>query len=351
MAEVVNSNIQKTKIQIEEDNKFIQNTIKILDDIERGDFSKRISFDTNNPILHQLRTVLNQMVTNLESNINHVLEILNEYANYNYLNSINDTNLKAHFKKLANRVNLLKEAITNMLYENMNNGIKLKSDSDILTQSVDDLQKSAQYQIQAIKETMQVVNEISSNIKIASEKTQTAFVRSSKKTKLEVKFVSNRIQELNQVLDNTQENNLTNQKKIAAVKKASKKVKQYKKELEQVKQELPKQEQAAVEPVIDQAMQEVQKTSDHALKIVAAINESQENENSPELSSEEIIAKIESDLEKLEAELGFKAVVKARKYFDNKDYVLALEELTNLEKDVKNIDKELKESRDQDAAE
>jgi len=171
MAEVVNKNIQLTKNQIEEEDKFIENTIKVLNDIERGDFSKRIDFDIKNPILHQLKEVLNQMAINLESNINHVLEVLNEYSNYNYLNSIDSSHLKAHFKKLADGVNLLKEAITNMLNENMNNGTKLKSQSDILTNSVEELQKSAQNQIQAIKEAIEVVEEVSSNIKNASLKT------------------------------------------------------------------------------------------------------------------------------------------------------------------------------------
>jgi len=173
MAKVVNNNILLTKNKIEEDNRFIEGTIEILNDIEKGDFSKRINFNTKNPILNQLGEVINQMVKNLESNINHVLEVLNEYSNYNYLNSINidDANFKAHFKKLADGVNLLKEAITNMLNENMNNGIKLKSESDILTGNANELQKNAHSQIQTIKETIQVVEEISSNIKNASQKT------------------------------------------------------------------------------------------------------------------------------------------------------------------------------------
>jgi len=171
MARVVNQNIQLTKVRIEEENKFIKNTIQILNDIERGDFSKRIDFDIKNPILHQLKEVLNQMTINLETNINHVLEVLSEYSNYNYLNSIDNPGLKAHFKKLADGVNSLKEAITNMLNENMNNGIKLKAQSNILTSNAKELQESAQNQVQAIRETIEVVEEISSNIKNASLKT------------------------------------------------------------------------------------------------------------------------------------------------------------------------------------
>ena len=188
-------------------------------------------------------------------------------------------------------------------------------------------------------------------LKIVSEKAQTAFVKQGKKAELEVKFVSNRIEELNKVLDKTQEKNQTDEKKIAAVKKVNKKVKEYKRELEQAKEELLKQEQTAVEPAIDHALGQAAEASNQALKIVASVNRDKDDLDSPELSSEEIIAKIEADLERLENELGVDALVQAREYFNNGDYVLALEELTNFKKDVKNIDKELKESRDQDAAE
>ena len=183
-------------------------------------------------------------------------------------------------------------------------------------------------------------------LKIVSEKAQTVFVKQDEKTELEVKFVSNRIEELNKVLDKTQEQNQTNEKKIAAVKEVDQKVKEYKRELEHVKEELPKQEQAEVEPAIDNALDQAAETSSQALEIVASINRDKNDLNSPELSSEEIIAKIEIDLEALETELGADAAKAAREYFNNRDYVLALEELTNLEKDVIIIEKELKESRE-----
>jgi len=182
-------------------------------------------------------------------------------------------------------------------------------------------------------------------LKIVSEKAQTVFVKRAEKTELEVKFVSNRLEELNQVLDNAQEKDQTDQKKIAAVKKVDKKIKEYRQELEQVKEDLPQQEQTSVEPAIDKALEQAEEASGQALKILASINRDKNDLDSPELSSEEIIAKIEADLEKLENELGVDALVQAREYFDNNDYVLAQEELTNFKKDVKNIDKELEEPR------
>ena len=172
-------------------------------------------------------------------------------------------------------------------------------------------------------------------LKIVSEKAQASFVSDNKRSELEVRFVENRVKELNQILDQTGP-----EKKAAKAKEVSKKITQYKKELEQAKEKSP-------DLVIDHALEQAQEVSDETLKIVASVDadasgmESVENQ---EISTEEIIARIAADIEKLQAELGQEALEQAKNYFENKDYVLALDALTNLQNN--DIIKKLKEPRE-----
>ena len=76
MAKVVNKNIEKTKISIDEDRKVIDDTIKILTKFEKGDLSQRVNITSSNPALTELITLLNDMACNIENNIDNVLNVL-----------------------------------------------------------------------------------------------------------------------------------------------------------------------------------------------------------------------------------------------------------------------------------
>ena len=73
MAKVINENISITKNNIEEDRKIIEEVVKVLGEFEQGDLSQRVTLQTHNPALSQLTTLLNQMGTNIEKNINNFL--------------------------------------------------------------------------------------------------------------------------------------------------------------------------------------------------------------------------------------------------------------------------------------
>ncbi len=72
MAKIVNQNIKFTKLNIKEDRKFIDQTIKVLSEFEKGDLSQRLNITVNNPSLMQLKFVIDSMASNIETNINNV---------------------------------------------------------------------------------------------------------------------------------------------------------------------------------------------------------------------------------------------------------------------------------------
>ena len=161
IAKVVNENILKTKEGIEEDRKLIDETIAVLGEFEQGDLCKRLNIEVSNPALMQLKNVLNLMGEHLESNVNNVLDVLEQYSNHNYLNKIDQKGLKEHLLKLANGVNVLGNSITSMLVENKSNGLTLDESSMILLANVDKLNISSNEAAASLEETAAALEESS----------------------------------------------------------------------------------------------------------------------------------------------------------------------------------------------
>ncbi len=99
MSKVVNENIDKTKKGIEEDRVFIDDAVSVLSKFEDGDLSQRINLDVANPALMTLKKVLNSMGSNMEENINEILDVLTQYSKYKYLNKVELFFFKASFIK------------------------------------------------------------------------------------------------------------------------------------------------------------------------------------------------------------------------------------------------------------
>ena len=169
MAKVVNLNIEKTKKGVEEDRKLIDETINVLGEFEQGDLCQRLNISVSNPALMELKNVVNNMANNIETNIDNVLTILEQYSNYNYLNKISTKDLKEHLLKLANGVNTLGDSITEMLIDNKSNGLTLDHSSNILLQNVDKLNISSNEAAASLEETAAALEEITSNIRNNTE--------------------------------------------------------------------------------------------------------------------------------------------------------------------------------------
>ncbi|MDC0932849.1 methyl-accepting chemotaxis protein [Arcobacteraceae bacterium] len=169
MAKIVNQNIIKTKTSIEEDRKVIDDTINILNEFEQGDLCQRVDSNTSNPALKELTSLLNQMGSTMEMNIDNVLNILEEYSNSNYMNKVETVGIKEHLLKLANGVNNLGGSITQILVENKRNGLTLDEGSDILLHNVDILNKNSNESAAALEQTAAALEEMTSNISSNTE--------------------------------------------------------------------------------------------------------------------------------------------------------------------------------------
>ncbi|MCT7911630.1 Cache 3/Cache 2 fusion domain-containing protein [Arcobacter lacus] len=165
IAKQINENIEKIEKSIDEDRKLINETIAVLGEFEQGDLCQRLNIEVSNPALMQLKNVLNNMASTLESNIDNVLHILEEYAHYNYLNKISTKDLKEHLLKLATGVNTLGDSITEMLIENKSIGLQLDKSSNVLLSNVDKLNISSNEAAASLEQTAASLEQITSNIR------------------------------------------------------------------------------------------------------------------------------------------------------------------------------------------
>ena len=165
MSKVINKNIAIVEKNIKEEQTIINETISVLTEFEQGDLSQRIMSNVENPVLAELKDIMNKMGSNMQNNIGNVLDVLTEYKNYNYMNKIETNGLKAHLEQLATGVNDLGSSITEMLVENKANGLTLDYASDRLLENVDKLNTSSNAAATSLEETAAAVEEITGNIR------------------------------------------------------------------------------------------------------------------------------------------------------------------------------------------
>jgi methyl-accepting chemotaxis protein len=167
MAKVVNDNITKAKAMVDEDRQVINQTIAVLGEFEQGDLCQRLNelhTNSSNPALQELTKLLNQMGTNLQHNIDNVLNVLEKYSNNNFLDSVKTDGIKGHVLGLAMGVNNLGNAITAVLIENKKDGMLLNSSAQTLLSNVNTLNTNSNTAAASLEETAASLQQITSNI-------------------------------------------------------------------------------------------------------------------------------------------------------------------------------------------
>ncbi len=164
MAHVVNENIEKTKKGVQEDRKFIDDTVLILKDFEQGDFSQQITTTVSNPPLNELKNVVNAMARHVKDNTEEVLNILEQYTHYNFMEKVETSNVKHHLFQLSDGVNKLGDSIVKMLTEEKRVGLTLSESSKVLLKNVNILNDVSNDAAASLEETAAALEEITSTI-------------------------------------------------------------------------------------------------------------------------------------------------------------------------------------------
>jgi len=166
MTDIVNQNINSTKISIDEDNNLIENAKSTIKKVECGLYSETITAATSNPALEDFKNSVNGMINATKQHFLEVNTILEQYSHYDYRNELKLNNVEkgGAFELLATDINKLKTAITEMLVENKQNGLTLDKSSDILLENVDILNNNSNSAAAALEETSAALEEVTTTI-------------------------------------------------------------------------------------------------------------------------------------------------------------------------------------------
>ncbi len=146
-----------------EDKVLIEEVKSVVDRVNNGKLDVQVKNSTSNKALNELKDILNEMIEtiskNVNSDINPILDVLEQYSKLDFKNIIKDPD-----GKISRELNNLNELITTMLKENKQKGLMLNKKAKILLDNVDALNRSSNATAVSLEETAASVEQITSTI-------------------------------------------------------------------------------------------------------------------------------------------------------------------------------------------
>ena len=166
MAKIVNENILKTKQMIEDESALIEEAKIVVNRVKHGWYSQYIEKSTSNESLNQFKDGVNEMIKATKKHFQNMTVILEEYTNADYRNKLvlEDIEKGGVFDLLVNDINKLRDAITQILIENKENGLTLNESSNILLDNVNNLNANSKQAASALEETAAALEKVTNTI-------------------------------------------------------------------------------------------------------------------------------------------------------------------------------------------
>lgn len=146
ISESINEQMRKSYENIEEDNRLIEESVKVSEQIKQGYLNVRINATSHNPSLNSLKDNINDAFANLNDAMQNILSIVEKYSANDFRDSISVSHLEGELLAVINGINSMGREIRNMLHTSMKTCRDLMSASDELKNHVDTLQVSAETQ-------------------------------------------------------------------------------------------------------------------------------------------------------------------------------------------------------------
>jgi methyl-accepting chemotaxis protein len=163
MSKNINQHIQKTKSNLEMDNKMITDLISCVSYVNDGYLDTKITEVPNQKELKKVKNFFNSMLKTLEStigkDINLILKALDNYATHNY-----DTKIDQASSNIEIAVNELGSTIRKMLKQNLHTGTTLKDKASTLFSNVDMLETSSTKQKELVLKSTRQLDEITKQL-------------------------------------------------------------------------------------------------------------------------------------------------------------------------------------------
>ena len=164
MAKVINENIEKTQKLIIQDHELIEDVKKVVNEVKHGKLNQRITKNTQNQNLEELKNTFNEMLENtsksVAQDITKITRVLDSFAKLDFRDKVeNDSGI------VSEGLNNLAQIINEMLVENKSNGLTLDESSNILLENVNKLNISSNEAAASLEQTAAALEEMTSNIR------------------------------------------------------------------------------------------------------------------------------------------------------------------------------------------
>jgi methyl-accepting chemotaxis protein len=165
MAEVVNDNISKTKVFIEQDKKVIDEIDDVIEKVNNGFLQYQVKQSTSNHQLEELKVKLNDMIVSTSQKLDIINKALIEFGQSNFAYQIPfNEKLNGVFGTVAVGSKLLGNNVSELLAMIKIGGDELNDDTKILARSSSNLSNSSNQQAANLEETAAALEQITSNI-------------------------------------------------------------------------------------------------------------------------------------------------------------------------------------------
>jgi len=157
---------EKEKQINEQDQALVKEAENVITRVTNGWYSQEIQSTTSNIELNKLKNYINIMIKATKKHFKDVNIILEQYAHLDYRNELKLDNIERGgvFELLVTDINKLKDAITEMLIENKQNGLTLGDSSNILLNNVSTLNINSNEAAAALEETAAALEKVTNNI-------------------------------------------------------------------------------------------------------------------------------------------------------------------------------------------
>jgi len=180
VAKMVNDNVKRINNDIEEDMLCVGEAILTLDKMQKGHYKCRVHTQASNSQIQTLANTINNMLDAQSELMDNMLSGLHRYTNYDYTNKIEiNENIQAESRELANGINALGDAITEMLNNSFNSSTELLEKSDFLQTQMQNLSTSTMQQSASLEETAASMVLITEEIEGTAQKTQEVVAQSN----------------------------------------------------------------------------------------------------------------------------------------------------------------------------
>jgi len=148
------------------DEDIVKEIEEVVSRVSNGWYSQTIQGKATNPEINQLIALINTMINNTKVHLQNINNTLEQYAHLDYTNKLVVNNIEKGgvFELLVTDINKLRDAITEILIENKQNGLTLDNSSNILLSNVDTLNKNSNKASSSLSDTSNSIEEITSNI-------------------------------------------------------------------------------------------------------------------------------------------------------------------------------------------